>query len=929
MTKKIVLGMLVLGLTINLAGGATATGSTDSTDSTSSPQASSPQAGSPQAAPTEAAPALRGRAEKAHKDGNYKDAFALYQQLALDPQPDAFNKWKDFQMASVSLQNLGRWDELDAFLESVVSLHKDDVRLRMTAAQQLQGWNHNGFIVSGEFKRGGHRGGGRHVSSFDRDRVRALQLMAGALSAAAKSADKVLLAEFYTRFAGMLLDNRDGGGAWRLQVLTDLAVLPDYEERYYQENYSGRGAPVNADGSPVYYTVPAAFDAARNDGERWRWMLARQAELGPDNATDAKMGLANFLHTQFGVQTLADFGRFIPLPEEDNKKNESGVYAVHTLKENETIAKLASGIKRFTLPDEFNYIRLFKEIADAGKSDDGHDALVSLAGVFEDRRQYDKAIEYWKRIIKDYPLHEKGARERLDQITGNWGQFESLASLPAGQEPTLQFRFRNGKKVSFEAHEIKVKAILDDAMAYLQSDPKELQWDKINIADVGYRLVTKEETKYIAGKAAAWSMDLDPRPAHFDRRVSVTAPLKKPGAYLVTARMEDGNISKIVVWLNDTAIVRKPLDKEVLYFVADAVNGRPVSGADVTFFGYRQEWVERAMMKNRVMEVRTQNVQRKTDENGLVILAENELSNRYTWLAIAATEDGRQAYMGFSGVWYPHRYDAEYNNVRVLTMTDRPVYRPSQTVKFKCWVRRSQYDMAESSEFAGQLFPLEIRNPKGDKVFEGQFQADAYAGLSGEFVLPKDATLGQYRLIIPNRGGGSFRVEEYKKPEFEVKVEAPTEPVMLGEKVTATIKAAYYFGAPVAKGRVKYKVVRTEFGANWYPMGVWDWFYGKGYWWYAYDYLWYPGWTSWGCSRPCFAWWPRPTPPPETVAEREVDIPPDGILKVEIDTAPAKEIFGDRDHQYEITAEVTDESRRTIVGAGRVLMARKPFQVYV
>ena len=51
-------------------------------------------------------------------------------------------------------------------------------------------------------------------------------------------------------------------------------------------------------------------------------------------------------------------------------------------------------------------------------------------------------------------------------------------------------------------------------------------------------------------------------------------------------------------------------------------------------------------------------------------------------------------------------------------------------------------------------------------------------------------------------------------------------------------------------------------------------------------------------------------------------------MKVEIDTAVAKELHGDTDHRYEITAEVADESRRTIVGTGQVLVARKPFKVY-
>ncbi len=67
---------------------------------------------------------------------------------------------------------------------------------------------------------------------------------------------------------------------------------------------------------------------------------------------------------------------------------------------------------------------------------------------------------------------------------------------------------------------------------------------------------------------------------------------------------------------------------------------------------------------------------------------------------------------------------------------------------------------------------------------------------------------------------------------------------------------------------------------------------------------------------------------PEIVSENEVPVGPDGNVKVEIDTAPAKAMHGDQDHKYTITAEVTDESRRTIVGTGEVLVARKPFKVY-
>ena len=196
--------------------------------------------------------------------------------------------------------------------------------------------------------------------------------------------------------------------------------------------------------------------------------------------------------------------------------------------------------------------------------------------------------------------------------------------------------------------------------------------------------------------------------------------------------------------------------------------------------------------------------------------------------------------------------------MKVYLITDRPVYRPGAPVRFKFWVARARYDQPDASDFAGQPFTVEIHNPKGEKVFTKTFTADEFGGFDGSFELPSDAALGVYQVYIPKRGGGSFRVEEYKKPEFEVNVEAPTTPVMLGEKVAATIKANYYFGGPVAQAKVKYKVTRTTADARWYPSARWDWLFGPGYWWFAPDSSWYPGWSRWGMLRPVGPWWGHP-----------------------------------------------------------------------
>ncbi|HWE37145.1 MAG TPA: MG2 domain-containing protein, partial [Isosphaeraceae bacterium] len=259
----------------------------------------------------------------------------------------------------------------------------------------------------------------------------------------------------------------------------------------------------------------------------------------------------------------------------------------------------------------------------------------------------------------------------------------------------------------------------------------------------------------------------------------------------------------------------------------------------------------------------------------------------------------------------------------VHTWVDRGYYRAGDAIEASL---RAQ--TLDRKPVAGKTFAVEIHDPKGQKVSTGEFRADAAGGFDGSFELASDAPLGVYQVFIPRRGGGSFRVEEYKKPEFEVAVEAPSEPAMLGDKVSATIKASYYFGGPVAGAKVKYKVTRTTADARWYPSARWDWLFGAGYWWFAPESSWYPGWSRWGVLRPIVAWWGHPQSPPEVVAEAELPIRPDGTLSVEIDTAIAKAAHPDQDHRYEITAEITDQSRRTIVGTGTVLVARKPFAVY-
>jgi uncharacterized protein YfaS (alpha-2-macroglobulin family) len=862
-----------------------------------------------------------------HTDGNFKEAYDGLRDYVLDVESPSTELPRALNIAIACLQQLNRSNEIDNFREAAAQAHDDDWRLLSSVAQSYLSVEHYGFMIAGEFERGQHRGGGKLMNANARDRVRAMQLFYRAMKQAEPADDKREPADVLKQFAAAVLMG-NGNGAWRLQLLSDLETLPDYEDGW---GYGGdpQGAPVDEAGDPIYYSVPKSWDAAQNDGQRWRWLLETMVEWDSSRRNEERALRAQFLREQFGVQTMAEYRILLSRQIDDEAKDRPNTWALDSLSEEETMARLATGIKRFQLPDDQNFIKLYQQIVDdAANAGDSAalDALRNLAEIFQDRRQYPRAAEYWRKAVQRAPGDARTHyQERLNQVVGNWGQFEGLMTQPAGRGATIDFRFRNAKQVEFVAQQIKIKQLLDDVKAYLKSEPKQLDWQQMNVSEIGYRLVNENQQKYVGAEVARWKLDLDPRENHLDKRTSVTTPLQKAGAYLLTATVADGNTSKIIVWLADTAIVRKPMPDKSFYFVADAVTGTPIGKANVEFFAYRQLHVN-----GNNYRIDVKNFSENTNEHGQALLptAKPEEDQNFQWIATATTRDGRFAYLGFHNVWRAQYHEFQYNEIKTFTITDRPVYRPGQTVEFKFWIRRAQYDSEEKSEFAHQSFVVEIHNPKGEKVFSDTLSSDNYGGIAGKFELAADATLGEYQLFVVNRGGGSFRVEEYKKPEFEVTVEAPKDPVMLGEKVSATINAKYYFGSPVVAATVKYKVMRTEHSARWYPPGPWDWLYGPGYWWFAYDYDWYPGWRDWGCRRPSPWWYIRPVAPPEIVAEREVPIGKDGTVQVEIDTAIAKAVHSDQDHSYSIQAEVTDQSRRTIVGTGNVLVSRKPFEVF-
>src|SRR4051812_41542012 len=179
---------------------------------------------------------------KMHADGNHKDAYEGLRLLVLNKNTRSADLPRAFEAAIECLEQLNRVDEIDEFREKAVAAHGSEWQLLAAVAKSYINVPHYGYTIGGEFHRGQHRGGGKVVQATDRDRVHALQLYRQALPLAKANDDKHAAAQMLRDFAQAIASSQP----WRLQLLTDLDQLPDYEEGW---GYGGQpqGAPVDAE----------------------------------------------------------------------------------------------------------------------------------------------------------------------------------------------------------------------------------------------------------------------------------------------------------------------------------------------------------------------------------------------------------------------------------------------------------------------------------------------------------------------------------------------------------------------------------------------------------------------------------------------------------------------------------------------------------
>lgn len=882
------------------------------------------------------------RAQRLSEQGNWKQAAEIYAKLTIDPAVGGEIAARSLAGQALCLMQLNQIDQLDAMLQAAVKARPNDWQVLQGAALLLTQTQHQGVVADQKFTRGySQRNGGTFIQTLEQDRLQALKWMLTGIEKAKASGlaeDSSGFGTLYLNLADTLLLGRSGNHAWQLQASTDLNATPDYIDLDSQAYAPSRFAPA-IDNQPVTYSVPESFDAA-NDGERYRWALSKAK--GEREKLGAIRRWADFLNSQFSVETLQQdmwfFQRANNSRDSNNKDRTEGIAAIHTLAEDETIAKLSTGIKRFKLADEFNPIYQYRLLAAADDKEYAEPALSVLYQAFLDRRQYPKAVVELKKSIERFGAGERNYKqEQLDNIVQPRVSFDPVESQVVDQPNELSLLFRNANEIEFTAWAVDVEKLFADVK---QSYRQIANRQKPNFGGVpdkqppsldspGELFSRPEIDRYVKGQVATWQQALEPRENHWDRRIQAKTPLTKAGLYLVEGRVNKGaHKARCLMWIQDSVLTRKPGDAKQMYFLNDAVTGKPIAGANLEFFGFGNE-----PAKDGQFHMAVSSQAAKTDAMGI---ASVNLPNNYQWITVARTSKGQLALLGMEHIWQQPFAPQSINELKGYGVSDRPMYRPGETVKTKFWIAHSVYGDVQAQKATNVPITISMRDQLGTVVASKQITTDRFGSIETNFELPKSIGLGRFQFELSSTNNGwiqsslAIRVEEYRKPEFEVKVLAPEKPVALGETVEARIQAKYYFGSPVTDAHVTVRVQRSTYSDNYYPIGRFDWCYGPGYWWFAEDYLWYPGFTKWrGCWPPHPPWWPGfRQEPPEVVLEQELELDANGEARVKIDTAIAKAIYGDEDHKYTISVEVRDASRRTLTAEGSVIAAREAFKIY-
>jgi uncharacterized protein YfaS (alpha-2-macroglobulin family) len=372
---------------------------------------------------------------------------------------------------------------------------------------------------------------------------------------------------------------------------------------------------------------------------------------------------------------------------------------------------------------------------------------------------------------------------------------------------------------------------------------------------------------------SSWNTPLPATPDFQDHRTFVTPTLSQPGTYLIVASVredfgeQDNTVQSVFLTVTPyTLVVHTGESRRMELRVVDGETGRPVPKVEgrliLMNYGRGHREVAHAL----------------TDAQGELSFTRPEGQHYEDFLVVVGR--GKNTLMVQGSLYFRERSQAAPSS-QTLVFTDRSVYRPQQKLLWKVVAFQGSGEQARYLTQPNLPVTVSLRDPNNQVVAKSEVRTNSFGSAAGEFSIPVGRVLGQWRVTTKPSGSASVRVEEYKRPTFEVTIKDADSALRLNRPASVRGEARYYFGLPVVNGSVRWRVYREPVFPNW-------WWFGS-----------YGGRSSWGGNR--------------VVATGTSALTADGSFPLtftpEADEREAK--YTSVTWRYRVEADVTDEGGET------------------
>ena len=409
------------------------------------------------------------------------------------------------------------------------------------------------------------------------------------------------------------------------------------------------------------------------------------------------------------------------------------------------------------------------------------EAYLALAQFLQYQNNQVERLRIVREGIAGYPRYEGiNQLKNIEKEILNASLSLEIATAYPGEQQSVKVNYKNLTGITLQLYKVNLpvtSAVLQNRTTHFESKYARLQREE--------HFSLKPTTDYL----------------NIDTTLTIQAP--QAGIYFLKAVPDGKKGVSDGTLMNVTALktIYRPLpDGTLELVVVDAVSGQPVSEAEVTIYtekggGYSPQQTYQA------------------DKQGTLKL-DFLNSNKYWYNAHTATDNA----MPILNLWKNDYYYKESKKKEVLQLfTDRSIYRPGQTV----YVSGLAYEMEKDSTrvLADKKYTVSLYDANNNETGKVEVWTNGFGSFSGQFVLPSPCLTGYFSLRAADTSV-SFKVEEYKRPTFDVTFEPVKVEYQVGDSIEVAGMAKTFAGAPVQNARVHYNISRSY---------AWFWrFMGRG-----------------------------------------------------------------------------------------------------